>query len=402
MNPLVQKYGGSSLASLEHIRRVARRIAAAHARGHNVAVVVSAMGKTTSELLRRAQTLSPNPEPRELDMLLSAGERISMSLVAVALREEGLEAISLTGPQAGIRTDSNHFNARIDRVDPERVIAELSRGKVVVVAGYQGLSPTGEVTTLGRGGSDTTAVALAAALNASHCEICSDVDGIYTADPRVVRAAARIDHLSYEDMLGLARHGSRVLNPRAVEYARKTGTQVVAVSTFQDHGGTRVGEGKSEPGHVIGIACHEKLVRIGWRGEAGMETLDEVFQSLDLQEPYQYRISPAYQGLHHELLIPSKNLAEPASCKDILESELGRPFEVDTNVGSVAVIGSGVDSHEPSRRRFARHLSRFDQSTARWVDAPDALACLLPEESLSEAACRLHEDFIESRKREAA
>lgn len=402
MNPLVQKYGGSSLASLDHIRRVARRIAAAQARGHNVAVVVSAMGKTTSELLSHAQTLSPNPEPRELDMLLSAGERISMSLVAVALREEGLDAISLTGPQAGIRTDGNHFNARIEGVEPKRVLTELSRGKVVVVAGYQGLAPTGEVTTLGRGGSDTTAVALASALNASHCEICSDVDGIYTADPRVVSTAARIDHLSYEDMLGLARHGSRVLNPRAVEYARKTGTKVVAVSTFHDRGGTQVGEGRSKPGHVIGIACHEKLVKIGWRGESGMETLDQVFRSLDLQEPYQYRISPAYQGLHHELLVPSKSLAEPSSCRDILESDLGKTFEVATDLGSVAVIGSGLDSHEPSRRQFARHLAHFDQATARWVDAPDALACLLPEKSLSEAVRRLHEDFIESPKREAA
>ncbi|HYW75314.1 MAG TPA: aspartate kinase, partial [Gammaproteobacteria bacterium] len=241
MSLIVQKYGGSSVASLDHLRRVAARIAKTREAGHDVVVVVSAMGKMTSELLGRAQSLTSEPEPRELDMLLSAGERISMSLLAMALGELGLDAISLTGVQAGIYTDETHFNARIRNVDAARVREELGHGRVVVVAGYQGLTPAGEVATLGRGGSDTTAVALAAALEAERCEICSDVDGIYSADPRVVPEAMRIERMAYEDMLALARHGARVLNARAVEYARETATPVYAVSTFSNQGGTLVG-----------------------------------------------------------------------------------------------------------------------------------------------------------------
>ena len=197
---VVQKYGGSSMAGPEKIREVARRIMQTRTAGHAVCVVVSAMGDTTDDLLANAKRLSPNPARRELDMLLSAGERISMALLCIALRELGGDAISFTGSQSGIITNDRHSDARIIEVRPFRVQDELARGKIVVVAGYQGVSYKKEVTTLGRGGSDTTAVAMAAALGAQWCEICSDVDGVYSADPRVVPAARRLGELNYEEM----------------------------------------------------------------------------------------------------------------------------------------------------------------------------------------------------------
>jgi len=212
MSIVVQKYGGSSVADAQKLKKVAERVMQTTALGHQVVVVVSAMGDTTDDLLGLAKQISPNPDRRELDMLLSAGERISMALLSMAIRELGGDAISFTGSQSGIITNDRHIDARIIEVRPFRVQDELSRGKVVVVAGYQGVSYRKEITTLGRGGSDTTAVAMAAALGAEWCEICSDVDGIYTADPRVVPNARRIDKLSYEETQELAESGAKVLN----------------------------------------------------------------------------------------------------------------------------------------------------------------------------------------------
>ena len=207
---VVQKYGGSSVADLEKLRKVAERIMETRRQGHDVVVVVSAMGDTTDDLLAMAKRVSPSPDRRELDMLLTAGERISMALLSIAIRELGGDAISFTGSQSGIITNDRHVDARIIEVRPFRVQDELARGKIVVIAGFQGVSYRREVTTLGRGGSDTTAVAMAAALNAEFCEICSDVDGVYSADPRVVPAARRIGVLSYEETQEMAEAGAKV------------------------------------------------------------------------------------------------------------------------------------------------------------------------------------------------
>ena len=239
---VVQKYGGSSMAGPEKIRAVAERIMRTRAAGHAVCVVVSAMGDTTDDLLASAKRLSANPARRELDMLLSAGERISMALLSIAIRELGGDAISFTGSQSGIITNDRHSDARIIEVRPFRVQDELARGKIVVVAGYQGVSYKKEVTTLGRGGSDTTAVAMAAALGAEWCEICSDVDGVYSADPRVVPAARRIGELSYEEMQEMAEAGARVLNAQAVEFAKEHNIAIYARATAQPppgHAATR-------------------------------------------------------------------------------------------------------------------------------------------------------------------
>ena len=234
---VVQKYGGSSVADPARLGRVADRVAATVALGKRVVVVVSAMGKTTDELLALARTVTPAPPRRELDMLLSCGERISMALLAMALEQRGLSAISFTGSQSGILTNDRHSGARIIEVRPVRLEDELARDKVVIVAGFQGMSYKREITTLGRGGSDTTAVALAAALAAEYCEICSDVDGVYSADPRVVPDARRLDEVSYDEMQELAEHGAKVLNAQAVEWAKKEKITIYARATASPAGG---------------------------------------------------------------------------------------------------------------------------------------------------------------------
>lgn len=231
MSILVQKFGGSSLKDLEHLESVADKVVSGKESGHDMVVVVSAMGDSTDELLDMARELSGAPSRRELDMLLSVGERISMALLSIAIQERGHEAVSLTGSQCGIITTQNHSNARIMDVRPFRVQDELNQGRIVIVAGYQGSSYRREVTTLGRGGSDTTAVALAAALQAEACEIYSDVEGIFSADPRVVLSASQLLELSHEEMLEMARSGARVLNEQAVEFARRSKIALYAKKT---------------------------------------------------------------------------------------------------------------------------------------------------------------------------
>ena len=251
---VVQKYGGSSVADADRIKRVARRIARERAAGHDLVVVVSAMGDTTDELLGLAAAITDEPDPRELDVLLATGEHQSATLLSMALHGLGVAAISLTGPQAGITTDGRYGRARIAGIEPRRVRAELEAGKVVIVAGFQGQSAAdverSEITTLGRGGSDTTAVAMAAALDAEYCEICSDVDGVYTADPRVVPSAQRIGSMSYEETQELAEAGAKVLNAQAVEFAKERGIVIYARAAGSPLPGER-GRDPSEDGTVV-------------------------------------------------------------------------------------------------------------------------------------------------------
>ncbi|CAH0221683.1 Aspartokinase [Microbacterium oxydans] len=259
---IVQKYGGSSVANAESIKRVAKRVVDTRRAGHDVVVAVSAMGDTTDELLDLANEVAPIPAPRELDMLLSSGERISMALLAMAIHSMGFEARSFTGSQAGMITDSQHGAARIVDVTPVRLREALDEGAIVIVAGFQGFNrDTRDITTLGRGGSDTTAVALAAALDADVCEIYSDVDGIFTADPRIIPRAQKLDHISSEEMLELAANGAKVLYIRAVEYARRHGVLIHARSTFSSSEGTYVlGEGMKNPRETEGAAMEEPIV----------------------------------------------------------------------------------------------------------------------------------------------
>src|SRR5262252_3632281 len=260
MEIVVQKYGGSSVADVPKLERVAERVVRTAREGKRVCVVVSAMGRTTDELLALARQVTESPPRRELDMLLSTGERITMALLAMAIEKRGLEAISFTGSQSGILTNDRHSGARIIEVRPVRVQDELERGRIVIVAGFQGVSYKKEVTTLGRGGSDTTAVALAAALGAEGCEIYSAVAGVFSADPRIVPAARRLAEISYEEMQEMAESGARVLNAQAVEFAKERGIAIYARATA---GGEETVVRKfppRSPGRVVGVASETGLV----------------------------------------------------------------------------------------------------------------------------------------------
>jgi aspartate kinase len=279
---VVQKYGGSSVADVDKLRLVAKRIARTKAEGKKVVVVVSAMGKTTNGLIEKAKAVSQAPSRRELDMLLTCGEREAMSLLTMALIEEGLEAISFTGSQAGILTNDRHSGARIVEVRPFRIEDELDRGRVVIVAGFQGVSYKREITTLGRGGSDTTAVALAGALRADYCEICSDVDGVYTADPRVVSAAELLHAISHDEMLELAASGAKVLHDASVEFAKQSGIALYARATSKDGGGTRIDFNPDRERQVAAVTGQNALVRLRAKGGAAVEQCLQILEAASI------------------------------------------------------------------------------------------------------------------------
>lgn len=391
MGIIVQKFGGTSVASEERLRLVARKIAATRKQGHDVVAVVSAMGNTTSELLDLATNLAPHPQRRELDMLLSAGERISMSLLSMTLQQMGINAISLTGPQSGIHTTDTHFNARIKEVRPDRVRREIDAGNVVVVAGYQGVNSRGEVTTLGRGGSDTTAVAIAAALGAEHCEICSDVDGVYSADPRVVEDAERIDRMNHEEMLELARHGASVLNSRSVEYAWKRDLDLRARSTFDDGEGTLIT--RDTPEHdisVTGIAGHKSLVRINAASDDESQAIvadllgdADAFLSIDVDDD------------RRDLYVSAEDIADIKALGKQLESDLSERVNVETGIASASAVGLRVGSCEQTRTRVARALESAGITVRNTYCDNHSIACIVPENQRSKAMNALHRHFIE-------
>src|SRR5678810_281414 len=307
------------------------------AQGHDVVVVVSAMGDTTDELLTLAKQVSPNPERRELDLLLSVGERISMALLSMAIRDLGGSAISFTGSQAGIITNDRHVDARIIEVRPFRVQDELARGNIVIIAGYQGVSYRKEVTTLGRGGSDTTAVAMAAALDAEYCEICSDVDGVYSADPRVVPAARRIDALAYEETQEMAEAGARVLNAQAVEFAKEKGIAIYARATSgalpgpdPSSDGTVVRRSPPHmPGTVVGVASERDVVLLD--GESAPSELLTVLAE---------RRVPGKQlhvfGDRTTVVISRENLHDEDRLRDALSTRLGKTARLIDGLGAVS------------------------------------------------------------------
>jgi aspartate kinase len=373
---VVQKYGGSSVADPDRLKQVAERVAATMRAGRRVVVVVSAMGKTTDELIALAARVCETPPRRELDMLLSTGERISMALLAMALSRLGVEAISFTGSQSGILTNDRHSGARIIEVRPVRIQDELERGKVVIVAGFQGMSYKREITTLGRGGSDTTAVALAAALTAEYCEICSDVDGVYTADPRVVPGARRLDEVSYEEMQELAEHGAKVLNAQAVEWARKAGIVLYARATQgrPDLGAvpeTRIGGEARERRGAVAVTGSQRLTRVRLPSVAGAEQLVAAFAaegvalrrleiSGDVEATFTRDDLPDWPRVRH--------LVEEA-CPGAAVDEIGAVTAVGAGVGSdaanvrrallaAAAVGAKVDGLTASPLRVTLQVGR--------------------------------------------
>jgi aspartate kinase len=407
MSIVVQKYGGSSVADVDRIRQVAERIMRTKAAGHDIAVVVSAMGDTTDELLSLAKRVSANPDRRELDMLLSAGERISMALLSMAIRELGGDAISFTGSQSGIITNDRHVDARIIEVRPFRVQDELARGRVVVIAGYQGVSYRREVTTLGRGGSDTTAVAMAAALGAEYCEICSDVDGVYTADPRVVSGARRIGALSYEETQELAEAGAKVLNAQAVEFAKERGIAIYARATASalpgadpSSDGTVVRrDAPRAPGSVAGVASERDLLVLQARGTG--PTLSSLFEMLDtLGTPgKQLHVAGFGQGCDGmTVLISRDNLHD----EDRLRRDLAGRFPGEASLvdghGAVSVVGAGINASYVNVRRGTAMLSEGGIDARGVATSSFRISWLIPSGQVDEAVRRLHHGFIEENR----
>ena len=397
MAVIVQKYGGSSVASVQKLREVAERVMRTQRQGHQVAVVVSAMGKTTDELLAMAKQVSPNPPRRELDMLLSAGERISMALLSIALRELGADAISFTGSQSGIITTDRHVDARIIEVRPSRVREELAKGKIVVIAGFQGVSRNKEVTTLGRGGSDTTAVAMAAALDAEYCEICSDVDGVYSADPRVVGGAKRIGTLSYEETQEMAEAGAKVLNAQAVEFAKDKGIAIYARATSgplpgpdPSSDGTVVR--RSPPraaGAVVGVASERDIVLLNADVPAAdlLALLDERGVA-----GKQLHIS----GDRTQIAVSRQNLHDEAHLKEALEARFNGRARLVDGLAAVSVVGAGINATHANVLAGTDALARAGITPAGTATSSFRITWMIPRERTDDAVRALHHRFIES------
>ena len=402
---IVQKYVGSSLESPERIRSVAERIVATKKRGHDVVVVCSAMGDTTDELLDLAAAVNPVPPAREMDMLLTAGERISNALVAMAIESYGAKAQSFTGSQAGVLTTERHGNARIVDVTPERVREALDEGKICLVAGFQGVNKdTRDVTTLGRGGSDTTAVALAAALKADVCEIYSDVDGVYTADPRIVPNAQKLEKISFEEMLELAAVGSKILVLRSVEYARAFDVPIRVRSSYSNDPGTLVAgsmeEIPVEEATLVGVATdtsEAKVTVLGIPDTVGEAAklfrvladneinIDMVLQNVSSLEDNRTDITftcPRADGPRAMELL--KRLQSEGTCENLL---------YDDQIGKVSLIGAGMKSHPGVTAVFCEALRDAGVNIELISTSEIRISVILREADVKTAAKTLHDAF---------
>ncbi len=397
---LVQKYGGTSVADAERIRNVARRISARRQAGDRLVVVVSAMGDTTDRLLSLAREITEHPEARELDLLLSTGETVSMTLVAMALHALGEEAVSLSGAQAGLRTDTVHGRARILSVEPGRIHQELDRGRVVIVSGFQGISEELEVTTLGRGASDLTAVALAAGLEAERCEIYTDVDGIYTADPRVEPSARKLRDISYEEMLELASLGARVMNPRAVELGAVYDIPIVVASSFKDEPGTTIHGGVSmeQYNRVRGIAHDMDVAKVTVRGVPDKPGIAAgIFESLAERH---IAVDTIVQNASVEKLtdltftVHVNDLPKAVEVVDRQSKEIGVTSVVtDDALGKVSIVGTGIHSAPGYAARMFRTLSDAGINIEMISTGEIRIACIIRRADVEQAVRALHKTF---------
>ncbi len=401
---VVQKYGGSSVASAERIKHVAGRVAAEHARGSSLVVVVSAMGDTTDHLIDLAAQITVEPDPRELDRLLATGEMQSCALVAMALQALGVPAISLSGPQAGIRTDTAHGRARIAAIDPGRVHREVEDGRVVIVAGFQGATSdsilAGEITTLGRGGSDTTAVALAARLGADRCEIYTDVDGIYTADPRIVPDAQLLPVISYEEMLEMAQQGAQVMQTRAVELGWVNGVEIAVRSTFSDHPGTLIKEDPQveQRNKVRGLATDRnvaKLTIVGVPDRPGIA--HTVFAPL---ADAGINVDMIVQNVGHagatdlSFTIPRGDLGKARKLLEPLVAEIGAAeLTADASVAKVSIVGAGIQSAPGYASRMFSCLAESGINIEMISTSEIRITCIIAADAVEKAARALHAAF---------
>jgi aspartate kinase len=347
---IVHKYGGTSVGSLERIESVASRVAKVKKEGHDVVVVVSAMSGETNKLIDFAKHFSDNPSTREMDMLLSSGERVTAALLAIALQESGVDAIAMTGRQAGIKTDSFHTYARIESIDSQAMQTQIDKGRVVIVAGFQGINGNGAVTTLGRGGSDLSAVAIAASLKADACEIYSDVDGIYTTDPRIEPKAKKMDFICYDEMLELASLGAKVLQNRSVELAKKLSVKIIAKSSFSDTEGTIIGEESEDMERVLvsGIALDKNQARVTVRDVVDRPGIAaEIFTNLaDAQVNVDMIIQNASADGKTNLgfTIAGSEISKAKAVIEAFDHDIGA-MDFDDSVCKVSVVGVGMKSH---------------------------------------------------------
>jgi aspartate kinase len=403
---VVQKYGGSSVADPEKIRNVARRVAETAAGGQRVVVVVSAMGRTTDSLLSLAAAVTTTPDPRELDMLLATGEQASIALLAMALQSLGHPACSFTGPQVGMITDGAHTRARIARIGGERITAALDAGKIVVVAGFQGATEAGEITTLGRGGSDLTGVALAAALKADVCEIFTDVDGVYTADPNVVPDARKLARVSYDEMLEMASLGARVLQSRSVEFAKKYGVPVHVRSTFKPDPGTLVTrEDASMEDVVVTGITHDRgqakvsILRVPDRpgiaatvfGALGAEDIvvDMIVQNISRD---------GYTDISFTLPRGDRARAEQVLAR--VTTQVGASgITADDRIAKVSVVGVGMRSHAGVAARMFETLSTEGINIQMISTSEIAVSCVVEDKYAELAVRALHDAFELGRER---
>ena len=399
---VVQKYGGSSVATAEHIKAVAERVGRARDSGLDLVVVVSAMGKTTDRLLRLAGEVSRDPSPREIDQLLSTGEEQSVALLAMALHDRGVDAVSLTGPQAGMTVTGRYGSGVISEIRPGRIHKFLDKGRVVIVAGFQGMNALGDVMTLGRGGSDTTAVALAAALGAKRCEIYTDVDGIYTADPRIVKGARRIPVISPEEMAEMAWRGAKVMHPRAVELGALYGVEVHVRSSFGEGPGTVITGGEDlehlETRETLAGIVHElDVARVTLTGiRTGPGTLSRVFAPL------------AENGISVDVIVETGtregtadvafsvrrgDLAEARRLAGEVAATLGGAVEGEEDLGKVSVVGTGMLNRPGYAARMFASLGAAGIPIRMVSTSEIQVTCVVPAERVEEAVRRLHEDF---------
>ncbi|MDQ2759834.1 MAG: aspartate kinase [Actinomycetota bacterium] len=396
------KFGGTSVADSEQIKRAARRIVAPREAGKRVVAVLSARGKTTDELISMAQEVSPHPDRREMDMLLSTGERISCALCAMAINDLGHRAISFTGSQAGIVTDTSHTKARILDVRADRIREALDDDRIVLVAGFQGVSTSRDVTTLGRGGSDTTAVALAAAIGAEVCEIYTDVAGVFSADPRIVPDARRLPMVSFEEMLEMAASGARVLQLRAVEYARNHGVRIHCRSSF-DHGpGTFVlGEHETMEHPMITAVTHAddeaRITLLGVPDRPGAAAM--IFGALadagcNVDTIIQNEPLGAGRAAEVSFTIPREDLVAAGQALDPVARELGiARIDTDRQIGKVAIVGAGMRSHPGVAANVFRTLAAEGINIEMISTSPIKISCVIRSDNVPRAVRALHDAF---------
>lgn len=400
MSLIVKKFGGTSVRDAERVMNVARIVTEDYKKGNDVVVVVSAQGDTTDDLIAKAHEIDIDASKREMDMLLSAGEQISISLLAMAINKLGFHAVSLLGWQAGFKTDSNHGSARIKAVDGERIRAELDKNNIIIVAGFQGINKFDDITTLGRGGSDTSAVAIAASLKADLCQIYTDVDGVYTADPRKVKTAKKIDEIAYEEMLELATLGAQVLNNRSVEMAQKYGVELEVLSSLENKPGTIVKEVvKMEKMLIRGVACDKNVSRLSIVGLP--DTPGVAFRVFNALAKQRINVDIILQSVGRDgtkdisFTVPEDQSREAAAViKDMKDSLKYADFVQDNDVAKVSIVGTGMETHHGVAAKMFEALYDANINIQMISTSEIRVSVLIAKPESERATAAIHDAFI--------